>query len=441
MSRKIFPAILHCFHADRHDNESRVMKKRDAGIQAKYMEKRAAVRPIKGYFDRSRNYQRAVVIPALAEREHLPLTIESLSSSVPAEILYDTLILVVVNNRPPESGIAANQIDLMDQTEDNALTLKWLEDKGENVALSLAWIDASSPGHELPHWGGVGLARKIGCDSVLAFLLGLKNPSALDDFTFFSLDADTVVSPDYLETAGRELRKSGCAGGVISFKHQKADSAESQAAIDEYEAFLNYYVEGLRWAGSPYAFHTIGSCICFTASGYIRANGFAARRRAGEDFYFCVELAKTGGVCEINKPMLFPSARISRRVPFGTGKRIAEATLKGGEALLAYDFRVFVCLRELLTAVSTYTDAGDDRIYTELTNPASREFLESRGFPDVWRRFQSQYKTKDAVMAAFHRWFDGFVTLKYIHWLTEKEWPRRPLEEIYQADSYRGRSA
>lgn len=403
----------------------------------KYLNKRAIIRPIEGQFDRNRNYRRAVVIPALAERAHLPLTIESLSSSVPAEILYDTLILVVVNNRPPELDDAANQIEFMGQIEDNALTLKWLEDKGENGAFPLAWIDASSPGHELPRWGGVGLARKIGCDSVLAFLLGLKKPIALDDFILFSLDADTIVSPDYLETAGHELRKSGCAGGIISFKHQKADSAESQAAIDEYEAFLNYYVAGLRWARSPYAFHTIGSCICFTACGYIRANGFAARRQAGEDFYFCVELAKTGGICEINKTMVFPSARISRRVPFGTGKRMAEAALNGREPLLAYDFRVFVCLRELLTAVSTHTDEGAPRIFAELTNHSTREFLESRGFPGIWGRFQREYKTRDALLAAFHRWFDGFVTLKYIHWLTEKKWPRRPLEEIYQADFYR----
>jgi len=407
----------------------------------KYLNKRAVIRPIGGQFDRSRSYRRAVVIPALAERVHLPLTIESLTSSVPTDILDDTIVVVVVNNRPPELGDAANQIELMEQIDDNAQTLKWLEDKSASGALPLAWIDASSSGHELPHWGGVGLARKIGCDSALAFLLGLKKPIALDDFIFFSLDADTIVSPDYLETAGHELMKSGCAGGVISFKHQKADSPESQAAIDEYEAFLNYYVEGLRWAGSPYAFHTIGSCICFTASGYIRANGFAARRQAGEDFYFCVEIAKTGGICEINKTMVFPSARISRRVPFGTGKRMAEAVLNGREVILAYDFRVFVCLRELLTAVSTYTDAGDDRIYAALTNHATREFLESRGFPGIWGRFQRQYKTRDALLDAFHRWFDGFVTLKYIHWLTEKEWPRRPLEEIYQADVYRSRIA
>jgi hypothetical protein len=120
---------------------------------------------------------------------------------------------------------------------------------------------------------------------------------------------------------------------------------------------------------------------------------------------------------------------------------MAEATLNGREPLLAYDFRVFVCLRELLTAVSTHTDEGAPRIFADMKNLATREFLESRGFPDIWGRFQRQYKTRDALLDAFHRWFDGFVTLKYIHWLTEKEWPRRPLEEIYQADVYRSRIA
>ena len=168
-----------------------------------------------------------------------------------------------------------------------------------------------------------------------------------------------------------------------------------------------------------------------------RAGGFSARRQAGEDFYFCMELAKTGAIREIQKTMVFPSARISRRVPFGTGKRMAEATLDGRKPPLSYDFRVFVCLREFLTAVSTYTDEGAPRIFAELTNHSTREFLESRGFPNIWGRFRRQYKTEDAMLTAFHRWFDGFVTLKYIHRLTEKEWPRRSLEEIYQTDCYR----
>ncbi|HYA13520.1 MAG TPA: hypothetical protein VEF33_04190, partial [Syntrophales bacterium] len=218
----------------------------------KYINKRAVVRPILGQFDRNRSYHQAVVIPALAEADYLPLTIQSLHNNVPKGILEETLVLVVVNNRPMDSSTAANHVELKEQIEDNALTLNWLESQSWGLPCTLAWVDASSPGNELPPWGGVGLARKIGCDSVLTFLLGLDKPINLRDFIFFSLDADTLVSPDYIENAGHELLRSCRAGGTILFKHQQADSPENQAAIDAYEAFLNYYVGGLCWAGSPY---------------------------------------------------------------------------------------------------------------------------------------------------------------------------------------------
>jgi hypothetical protein len=373
------------------------------------------------------------VIPALAEAQLLPFTLHSLWKNVPQSVLDDTLVLVVVNNRSLESAAKASRSELTKHIEDNALTLSWLETQSGNTPFPLAWIDASSPGNELPPWGGVGLARKIGCDSVLALLAEAPAPVSLRDFVFFSLDADTLASPDYLETAGKELRESRCAGGVISFTHQRADSAKEQAAIDAYEAFLHYYVAGLRWASSPYAFHTIGSCLCFTADGYIRAGGFPARRQAGEDFYFCVELVKTGGICEIQETRVFPSARISRRVPFGTGRRMAEAMVSGNNTFLAYDFRVFVCLRELLAAVSTHQGEGVERIYASLKNAATIDFLDSRYFSVIWERFLRQYKTKPAILSAFHRWFDGFVTMKYIHWLTEKEWPRVPITDSPEA--------
>lgn len=335
-----------------------------------------------------------------------------------------------------DSGAEVNQVELMQWIENNTKTLKWLESRSRDLSYPLAWVDASSPGKELPSWGGVGLARKIGCDSALALLLGLNMPINVKDFIFLSLDADTLVSPDYIEGAVHELRKSHRAGGTIPFKHQRADSPANQAAIDAYEAFLHYYVAGLRWAGSPYAFHTIGSCLCFTADGYIRAGGFPARRHAGEDFYFCMELAKTGGICEIKNTMVYPSARISRRVPFGTGRSVADAALNGKKDFPVYDFRVFVCLRELLTAVSTNADKGVEQIFAVLKNPLTIEFLEGRGFSVIWDRFQRQYRTRDSLENAFHRWFDGFVTLKYIHLLTEKVWPRQSLKDIPEVDSF-----
>ncbi len=394
----------------------------------KYLQKRAVVRALSGRFDRSHHFRRAVVIPALAETESLPATLQSLSANTPAEILDDTLVLVIVNNRPMPTNGKENIAILQEYIRDNAQTLKWLETKSRHIPLQLGWIDASSRGNELPPRGGVGLARKIVCDSALAHLKESENPFLLQEFVFFSLDADTLVSSDYLDTAGRELLVSGKSGGVVSFKHRQTGTPEGQAAIDAYEAFLYYYVDGLRLAGSPYAFHTVGSCLCFTAKGYMRAGGFPARRQAGEDFYFCMELAKTGGICEIRKTKVFPSSRISHRVPFGTGRRMADALLGGKEELPAYDFRVFIALRELLSSVSANIDKDAEQIYACIHHTPTVDFLEERGFSQIWPRFQRQYGNEKAILAAFHRWFDGFVTLKYIHRLTEQLWPRQPLQ-------------
>jgi glycosyltransferase involved in cell wall biosynthesis len=396
----------------------------------KYLNKRGVVRPLLGRFDRGRHYQQVLVIPALAEAEYLPLTLQSIFCNEPESILNDTLVLVVVNNASPKTDASLNQDELREYIRDNAVTLQWLEAQSRSISFPLAWIDASSPGNELPPRSGVGLARKIGCDSAIEFLTRSNQTTNLKELIIFSLDADTLVSSNYLETAGNELRKNRCGGGIIFFTHQQADTADGQYAIDAYEKFLHYYVDGLRWAGSPYAFHTIGSCLCFTAEGYLRANGFPARCKAGEDFYFINELVKTSSVCEIRNTTVFPSTRISRRVPFGTGRRMADALLNDKKDFSVYDFRVFDCLRDLLSSISVHPHKKADPILSCLRYPVTRDFLEHRKFPVIWERFQRQYKSADAVVSAFHRWFDGFVTLKYIHWLTENVWPRRPLEEI-----------
>jgi len=396
----------------------------------KYLQKKAVTKSLSGVFDRNRHYRRAVVIPALGEAEYLPATLRSLSANAPHSVLSETLILVIVNNKPPQNHDGRSDTALRKYIQNNAQTLKWLETESKNTSLQLAWIDASSPGNELPAKGGVGLARKIGCDSVLAYLHASENSTPLNEFIFFSLDADTLVSPNYLDAAGRELLASRQSGGTVSFKHQPAEIPEAQTAIDTYEIFLNHYVNGLRLAGSPYAFHTIGSCLCFTATGYIRANGFPASRQAGEDFYFCVELIKTGGFHEISNVTVFPSSRISTRVPFGTGRRMADAILTGKEELLFYDFRVFIALRELLAVVSGNLDKDAEHIYACIQDPVSRDFLEGRSFSKVWTQFRRQYRDDKNLLSAFHRWFDGFVTLKYIHHLTEHAWPRQPLESV-----------
>jgi hypothetical protein len=52
---------------------------------------------------------------------------------------------------------------------------------------------------------------------------------------------------------------------VIPFCHQQGDTPEEDQAIRRYELFLRAYVLGLARAGSPCAFHTVGSAMACTA--------------------------------------------------------------------------------------------------------------------------------------------------------------------------------
>ena len=271
----------------------------------------------------------AVVIPALAESATLFATLSSLAAN-PTELCGRFLTLVVVNHR--------TDAPLSDKA-DNLATLKLLAAGAPRLSrLRLAWVDAATAGLEMPaKGGGVGLARRIGLDLALSRLGGLNGDPLL-----VCLDADTLVRPDYLPALVRHFAQSSCGAAVIPFCHQFGPSAEADRLIMRYELFLRGYVLGLSLAGSPYAFHSVGSAMACRASAYVKIGGMNSRS-AGEDFYFLQQLARTVGVEQLTGTVVHPSARPSHRVPFGTGRSVSRMQAGGeGEQLFYHPacFRV-----------------------------------------------------------------------------------------------------
>ena len=394
-----------------------------------YLRKRGVSRRLQGDTSGLAQLERAIVVPALAESAFLPATLASVAANPPSD-LARTLVVVVVNNRPPLVA-GARGADPLD-VADNQATLRWLSEHAAGGELKLAWIDASSPGLELPPRGGVGLARKLGVDSVLRAMAedGLGAARSLPSLLILHLDADTLVEPTYLAEATQGMHGCASPGGVVEYAHQPASSPRGQWAIDSYELYLRYYVEGLRWARSPYAFHTVGSTMVCTADGYARAGGISAKRQAGEDFYFLQELQKAGGVATITSTTVHPSARPSPRVPFGTGPRVSRSLDDPDDEYVAYDPRTFGLLRDALVAVETC--AREVRYFRPGELPeVVRQFLDERSFPSVWSRFLQQHRTAEARMDAFHCWLDGLATVQLIHRLSDELWPRVSLREAW----------
>jgi hypothetical protein len=359
----------------------------------------------------------AVVIPALAESENLFDTLRSLAKN-PPELLARFLVLVVVNNREdtPQQDKA-----------DNRKTLELLSEEDPSFGpLRLAWVDAASPGNELPlKKGGVGLARKIGFDLALPQLDFSGPPPIL-----VGLDADTLVQPDYLSALANHFRTTSAGGAVLAFRHQEGSTPQERKAIRCYELFLRAYVLGLSRAGSPYAFHTIGSAMACTAAAYARMGGMNSRM-AAEDFYFLQHLKKTSGISFVAGTLVQPSARASHRVPFGTGRSISRLLAGEESAVLFYRPECFAILGSWLELVASHLDSCGQDILRQAKRISSEleKYLDQAGFVDAWEKLRLNSRNHAALLSAFHSWFDGLSTLKLIHHLSETILLRRTPEE------------
>ncbi|RQW85974.1 MAG: hypothetical protein EHM79_10470 [Geobacter sp.] len=362
----------------------------------------------------------AVVIPALAESENLFATLRSLAKN-PSELVSRFLVLVVVNNREdsPQSDKA-----------DNRKTLDLLAGEDPFLeALRLVWVDASSPGYELPpKKGGVGLARKIGFDLALP-LLDFSGPPPI----LVGLDADTLVQPDYLPALISHFQTTSAGGAVLAFRHQEGNSPEERRAIRCYELFLRSYVLGLSRAGSPYAFHTIGSAMACTATAYAGMGGMNTRM-AAEDFYFLQHLKKTYGIALVTGTLVQPSARASHRVPFGTGRSISRLLAGEERAVLFYRPECFAILGGWLDLVANHLDSrGQDILrHAERISSELEKYLDQAGFVAAWEKLRKNSRDPTVLLSAFHSWFDGLRTLKLIHHLSDTIFLRKPEEEALQ---------
>lgn len=383
----------------------------------KYLQTRAVTGPWRISGCAEQGLAGAVVIPALAESKRLFATLATLAAN-PPEPLARFLVLVVVNHRE-DAPLADN--------ENNQLTLAQLTNGSPELApLKLAWIDAASPGLEMPaKGGGVGLARKIGLDLALTRLDHRTAPSLL-----VCLDADTLVEPSYLPAIVRHFQETRAGGAAIPFRHQPGKSPEEQHAIDRYELFLRHYLLGLRLAGSPYAFHTVGSAMACTADAYARSGGMNSRA-AGEDFYFLQQLSRTAGVSRVRGTTVHPSPRPSHRVPFGTGRSVSRWLGGDGEAITFYRPDCFRILGGWLELVAKGLDSPAGEIMAGARNisPHLAEYLESVRFPETWQGLRRNHPVRDRLRTAFHGWFDGLRTMKLVHHLSARGLARCGPEE------------
>ena len=244
-----------------------------------------------------------IVIPCFNEPD-LISTLQSLADANQTENPVEVLIVL---------NAAKNATDAI-RTQNTKTKADFEHWKGETQTPKLRFhlLEATDLP---PKKAGVGLARKIGMDEAFRQLAHLEKIGHI-----ICLDADCTVSKNYLSEAERQLQPD-IRGGHFQFEHNLNAVSDDvlRSGITQYELHLRYHNQGLKYTGFPFAEHTVGSCMMVRSDVYGLLGGMN-QRKAGEDFYFMNKVYPGGRCITIKQARVYPSARISDRVPFGTGR-------------------------------------------------------------------------------------------------------------------------
>ncbi len=367
-----------------------------------------------------------VVVPICDERVEF---IDGLASALRA---IPCLLIVIVNARQDaRQGVVAANASTLEGLRKRARSVARLSSEPPMALLDmdgfqLLLVDRSSAGNALPSGQGVGLARRIGCDIALA----LQQRGAIKSPWIHTTDADVELPAEYLSAVTSRPKEEVAL--TYPFVHVRAPGPAGDA-LALYDMSLRYYVCGLQWAGSRWAFHSVGSTLAFRGEAYAKVRGMP-RRQAAEDFYMLAKLAKLG---EVGTPTSAPIRihhRDSERVPFGTGRATSDITaaLRRGEPFTLYDPISFVLLRRFLEhwrgARLDHVARGLARAQAAALNAA----IVRVGAVGALAKARRQVTSPEVLSRRLDEWFDSFRTMMFLHAIRDHGFEKRPWREALE---------
>jgi len=274
-----------------------------------------------------------------------------------------------------------------------------------------------------PKHAGVGLARKIGMDEAAA---RLHQSGHLEEGIIACFDADCTCEPNFLVENIRHFQRNPKSAACSTYFEHPLEGPLPTPLYDAaaaYELHLRYYVEALRSIGFPYAYHTIGSSMAVKPRSYLQHGGMN-RKKAGEDFYFLQKLMLNAEVTELNQTTVYPSARPSHRVPFGTGRAIQHVL--DGNHQTTYPYQAFRDVSKLISEINQL-DTIPSKLSQELVDRLPKtiyDFLELNKVDEATREIAQNVRELHQFKKRFWQWFSGFRCMKFLNWVTEETYPK-----------------
>jgi hypothetical protein len=333
-----------------------------------------------------------IAVPAMNEAEYIEQTLTCIQNQ---HCEIEMRVYVCVNQ--PESYW--NNEETLPICLNNQLTLSVLkESKIENLTV----IDHCTKGLG---WDskkyGVGMARKV----LMDFISETANPEDI----VISLDSDTLFEPDYVQSVVNRFESYPKAVALsVPYFHDLTSKDAEDCAILRYEIYMRNYAIQMMRINSPFAFTALGSAMAYRISAY-RAIGGMAPMKSGEDFYFLQQLKKFGAIIISNSRKVYPAARFSNRVFFGTGPAMIKGNSGDWSSYPIYHKYLFqeVDLVYKQIPVMYHEDMAAETLFYKFLQVQFKD----DNFLDPLRK---NVKNATQFVRAFHTKVDGLRVLQFL---------------------------
>lgn len=308
---------------------------------------------------------------------------------------YKNLKIICCVNQPEQWW---DDPDKKSVCESNLKTLSVLQNE---KGLDILTIDRCSPGKgwDNKHFG-VGWARKLSMD---------KASDLADEHDIIvTMDGDSEYGENYLSTIIESLGEFPDIKAIsVPYYHRLTGNKAEDLAVLRYEIYMRYYALNMLRIENPYAFTALGSAIACGVNTYRSIRGMTPHK-SGEDFYFIQKIRKFGPVMIHLDETVFPAARFSDRVFFGTGPAMIKGDSGDWSGYPVFPFTFFDEVKESF-------DGFQNLYENDILLPMS-EFLFEKFGNDFWQALRENVKTKSNFIRSCQHKVDGLRILQFLKW-------------------------
>lgn len=361
------------------------------------------------------NFGTVVVIPCFDEL-NLLTTLKSIQQCLPPKNPVSVLVVVNSCETTDESVVLQNR-----KTYDEVIAFA----KKQNLP-ELSFHTLLCENLPRKH-SGVGLARKIGMEWAIRGFLQSNN----SDGVIVSLDADCTVSENYLFSIENQFLTYSPNCCILNFRHRVPENESSlRNAIVQYEQYIWYFRDSLKAIDFPYYYHTIGSAFAVSADAYVRVGGIG-RQQGGEDFYFLQKIFQLEKTVELMDTFVYPEARFSERIPFGTGPALEKILSSPDGILNVYSIEAFSALKNFFDLRVEFYKQPNEIILKLISDLhiSVQQFLAENNLLSAITDCNENSATVLTFQKRFFHHFNAFAIIKYMNFVHDKFFELTPIHK------------